>query len=64
MVCLGNMCVDTLLKRDNDDNNNNNIYYLQLGSYPVAVVILRVHKYEKKKKELRNLSREGYMRSM
>ena len=27
---------------------NNNIYYLQLGYYPVAVVILHVHKYEKK----------------
>jgi len=30
-------------------NNNNNIYYLQLGCHPVAVVILHVHKYEKKK---------------
>jgi hypothetical protein len=30
MVCLGNMCVDTLRKGENDDddddNNNNNIY--------------------------------------
>jgi len=25
-------------------NNNNNIYLLQLGCYPVAVVILHVHK--------------------
>jgi hypothetical protein len=25
MVCLGNMCVDTLHKGDNDDNNNNKI---------------------------------------
>ena len=24
MVCLGNMCVDTLHKGDNDDNNSNN----------------------------------------
>jgi len=28
--------------------NNNNIYKLQLGCHPVAVVILHVHKYEKK----------------
>ena len=31
MVCLGNMCVDSLYKGDNDDddddNNNNNYYY-------------------------------------
>jgi len=25
MVCLGNMCVDTLHKGDNDGDNNNNI---------------------------------------
>jgi hypothetical protein len=25
MVCLGNMCVDTLHKGDNDDNNNKSI---------------------------------------
>ena len=24
-VCLGNMCVDTLHKGDNDDDDNNNI---------------------------------------
>ena len=24
MVCLGNMCMDTLHKGDNDNNNNNN----------------------------------------
>jgi len=33
---------------DNNNNNNNNIYYyyhlLQLGCYPVAVVILHVNK--------------------
>ena len=29
-------------------NNNNNIYKLQLGCHPVTVVILHVHKYEKK----------------
>jgi len=40
-------------------NNNNNIYLLQLGPHPVAVVILRVHKY----KYLGNLIRVGYMRS-
>jgi len=33
-----------------------------LGCHPVAVVILHVHKYEKK--ELGNLSRGGYMRGM
>jgi len=27
-------------------NNNNNIYLLQLGCYPVAVVILRANKHE------------------
>jgi hypothetical protein len=25
MVCLGNMCVDTLHKGDNDDDDDNNI---------------------------------------
>jgi len=39
-----------------------------MGCHPVAVVIMRVHKYEIKieiwNKDLRNLSREGYMRSM
>jgi len=24
MVCLGNMCMDTLHKEDNDDDDNNN----------------------------------------
>jgi hypothetical protein len=24
MICLGNMCVDTLHKGENDDDNNNN----------------------------------------
>jgi hypothetical protein len=28
------------------NNNNNNIYLLQLGCYPVAVIIMRVHRYE------------------
>jgi len=27
-----------------NNNNNNNIYILQLGCYPVAVVILHVYK--------------------
>ena len=27
-----------------NNNNNNNIYLLQLGCYPVAVVILHVYK--------------------
>jgi len=27
-----------------DNTNNNNIYLLQLGCYPVAVVILHVYK--------------------
>ena len=29
---------------ENNNNNNNNIYLLQLGCYPVAVVILHVNK--------------------
>jgi len=29
-----------------NNNNNNNIYLLQLGFYPVAVVILHVNKHE------------------
>jgi len=29
---------------DDNNNNNNNIYLLQLGCYPVAVVILHVNK--------------------
>jgi len=32
----------------NNNNNNNNNNKLQLGYHPVAVVILHVHKYEKK----------------
>ena len=32
----------------NNNNNNNNNKKLQLGYHPVAVVILHVHKYEKK----------------
>jgi len=51
----------------NNNNNNNNYYYyyyylLQLGCYPVAVVILHVNKTSNWL--LLNLSREGYMRSM
>ena len=42
--------------------NNNNIYLLQLGCYPVAVVILHVNKT--RNWLLINLSPEGYMRSM
>ena len=48
-------------RRDNN-NNNNNIYLLQLGCYPVAVVILHVYKIWNCL--LLNLSREGYTRSM
>ena len=49
-----------------NNNNNNNYYYyyyylLQLGCYPVAVVILHVHKTLNRL--LLNLSREGYMRT-
>ena len=33
-------------KFNNNNNNNNNIYLLQLGCYPVAVVILHVNKHE------------------
>jgi len=35
-----------LPQRENDNNNNNYYYYylLQLGCYPVAVVILHVNK--------------------
>jgi hypothetical protein len=40
------MSINTLHKGDDDDddNNNNNTYLLQFGCYPVAVVILHVHK--------------------
>ena len=31
---------------NNSNNNNNNIYLLQLGCYPVAVVILHANKHE------------------
>jgi len=31
-------------QNNNNNNNNNNIYLLQLGCYPVAVVILHVNK--------------------
>ena len=31
---------------NNNNNNNNNIHLLQLGCYPVAVVILHVNKHE------------------
>ena len=47
---------------DNWIYNNNNIYLLQLGCYPVAVVIL--HVYKTWNWLLLNLSREDYMRSM
>jgi len=40
----------------------NNIYLLQLGCYPVAVVILHVNKTWNLL--LLNLSREDYMKSM
>jgi len=29
---------------NNNNNNNNNIYLLQLGCYPVAVIILHLYK--------------------
>jgi len=48
------------LSDSGDDNNN--IYLLQLGCYPVAVVILHVNKTLNWL--LLNLSWEGYMRSM
>jgi len=47
---------------NNNNNNNNNFYLLQLGCYPVAVVMLHVNKTCNWL--LLNLSREGYMRSM
>ena len=42
LYCSGSMCVGVTLWF----NNNNNIYLLQLGCYPVAVVILHVNKHE------------------
>ena len=53
---------ELLYGNDDDDNNNNNIYVLQLGFYPLVVVILHVNKTWNWL--LLNLSREGYMRSM
>ena len=45
IVCLRNISINTLHKRDDDDDDNNiNIYLLQLGCYPVAVVMASVHK--------------------
>jgi hypothetical protein len=47
MVCLGNICINTLhkgAKDDDDDDDNNNNNKLQLGSHPVAVVISHVTK--------------------
>jgi hypothetical protein len=39
------MSINTLHKGDDYDNDDdNNIYLLQLGCYPVAVVILDVYK--------------------
>ena len=52
--------VNTMTAYNNNDNNN--IYLLQLGCYPVAVVILHVNKTWNWL--LLNLSPEGYMRSM
>ena len=49
----GNEHADALAKKgakitqthnNNNNNNNNNTYLLQLGCYPVAVVILHVYK--------------------
>ena len=36
-----------------NNNNNNNIYLLQLGCYPVAVVILQVKKHEIDKQNMK-----------
>ena len=44
MVCLGNMCVDTLHKGDNNDddddnnNNNNNTGVCWVGQYTDSVL--------------------------
>jgi hypothetical protein len=61
IVCLGNICINTLQKgakddydyddnNDDDDdnnNNNNNIFNCKwAGCRPAAVVIMHVHKYE------------------
>jgi hypothetical protein len=50
MVCLRNICINTLLKgakNDNDNNNiinnNNNNNKLQMGCRPVAVVLIRMN---------------------
>ena len=55
-------CTNPDFNNNNNNNNNNNTYLLQLGCYPVAVVIL--HVYKTWNWLLLNLSREGYMRSM
>jgi len=39
-ICYSDVCAFEY------NNNNNNIYLLQLGCYPVAVVILYVTKHE------------------
>jgi len=48
MVCLRNICINTLHKGDDDDdnNNNNNNNKLLMGCHLVALVIMHVHKYE------------------
>jgi len=40
------LCLLSALMAEYYNNNNNNIYLLQLGCYPVAVVILHVNKHE------------------
>jgi hypothetical protein len=49
-VYIGNFLGQGMMgKRRSEQVENNNNNKLQLGYHPVAVVILRVHKYGKKK---------------
>jgi len=43
-TCYGDCSGMSTYQNNNNNNNNNNTYLLQLGCYPVAVVILHVNK--------------------
>ena len=60
MVCLGNMCVDTLHKGDDDDdddnNNNNNLFTCRI---PTILVEAKAAHAKKSKSSLKMTNSQG-----
>ena len=48
-------------KPSNNNNNNNNIYLLQLGCYPVAVVVLHVQGIHKRMVRFQKVTRNLFI---